>query len=65
MKIYAKVKKVNIYLVGDMYIIYIYRNKKLNPIQFGAPSKTYNKEHIRSLLKHYGFELVKFEDLPE
>ena len=65
MKVHAKVKKVNVYLVGDMYVTYLYRNKKLNPIQFGTPSTTYHKEYMRSLLKHYGFDLVKFEDLPE
>lgn len=65
MKVSARYKKVTVYPFGDFYITLLYRNKSLNPIQFGAPSKDMNKNHIKSLLKHYGFELVNMKDLPE
>lgn len=65
MKVYAKYKKVTIYPTGDFWIIQLFKHKSLNPIQFGVPHKEAQKDYMRSLLGHYGFELVKFEELPE
>ena len=65
MKVNAKYKKVTIYPTGDFWIVILYKRQKLNPIQFGAPHKKVQKDYMRSLLGYYGFELVKFEDLPE
>ena len=65
MKVHAKYKKVTIYPTGDFWIIHLYRHKTLNPVQFGVPHKKIQKDYMRSLLEHYGFELVEFKDLPE
>jgi hypothetical protein len=65
MKVHAKYKKVTIYPAGDFWVLMLYRRQRLNPIQFGALHKKIQENYMRSLLKFYGFELVKFEDLSE
>jgi len=65
MKVCARYKKITVYPFGEYYIILLYRNQKLNPVQFGAPQKTLKKDYMKSLLGYYGFELVEMKDLPE
>lgn len=65
MKVHAKYKRVTIYPTGDFWIIILYKSKNLNPVQFGVPHKGAQKDYMKSLLGFYGFELIKFEDLPD
>ena len=65
MKVCARYRKVTIYPIGDFYVVLLYRNQRLNPVQFGAPQQVLKEDYMKSLLKHYGFELVNMKDLPE
>ena len=65
MKVCARYRIVTIYPSGDFWIIVLYKNRKLDPVQFSEPHKDVRQDYIKSLLEYYGFELVKMEDLPE